>query len=271
MAWYWHRVVGLLEQVQREATAIDLSGDDESAGLEEYAEIVVREIGQRTNITLVAQSLGAFTAAVVCQRVPVGKLIFVNATIPVPGETAGDWWENTGATRARIAAAESAAYRTEFDLQTYFLRDLPEEVLRAGPAHQRERSGIRFQPALQLPPLARIPTRVIASADDRFFPLEFQRRVARTRLRKMGYQLAPVEVNVAEGGFAEFRICNEQGEPIATFGFADEHEARIARALMIRAIAKAVLILSHTQVVRQPVDSLDKAETLLKRLADQRE
>jgi hypothetical protein len=92
-------------------------------------------------------------------------------------------------------------------------------------------------------------------------------RFSERQVRKMGYQLAPVEVNVAEGGFAEFRICNEQGEPIATFGFADEHEARIARALMIRAIAKAVLILSHTQVVRQTVDSLDKAETLLKRLA----
>jgi pimeloyl-ACP methyl ester carboxylesterase len=37
-----------------------------------------------------------------------------------------------------------------------------------------------------------IPIRVIASADDRFFPLEFQRRVARERL--------DVDVNVAPGG-----------------------------------------------------------------------
>ena len=43
------------------AHVIDLPGDDESAGLDDYAEIVVREIGQRTNVTLVAQSLGAFT------------------------------------------------------------------------------------------------------------------------------------------------------------------------------------------------------------------
>jgi len=87
----------------------------------------------------------------------------------------------------------------------------------------------------------------------------------------MGYRLAPIEANIAEGGFAEFRIYNDQGEPIATFGFADEHEAHIARALMIRAIANAVLILSHTQIARQAIDSLDKAETLLKRLADHRE
>ena len=98
-------VVALLEQAQREAIAV---------------------VGQRTNSTLVAQSLGAFTAAVVCERVSVGKLVFVNAMLPVPGETAGDWWENTCAIRARIAAAESAGYRTEFDLQTYLLHDLPE-------------------------------------------------------------------------------------------------------------------------------------------------
>ena len=105
MAWYRHQVVALLEQAQREAIAV---------------------VGQRTNSTLVAQSLGAFTAAVVCERVSVGKLVFVNAMLPVPGETAGDWWENTCAIRARIAAAESAGYRTEFDLQTYLLHDLPE-------------------------------------------------------------------------------------------------------------------------------------------------
>ena len=109
MAWYWHRVVALLEQARREVIAVDLPGDDESAGLDDYAEIVVREIGQRTNVTLVAQSLGAFTAAVVCERISVGKLIFVNAMIPVPCETAGNWWGNTGATRARIVPLRGAA------------------------------------------------------------------------------------------------------------------------------------------------------------------
>src|SRR5262245_3704631 len=85
MAWYWHRVVRLLEHAQREPIAVDLPGDDEGAGLDDYAEIVVRDIGQRTNVILVAQSLGAFTAAVVCERASVGKLIFVNAMIPLPG------------------------------------------------------------------------------------------------------------------------------------------------------------------------------------------
>src|SRR5262249_44224455 len=192
MALYWHRVAPLLEQAQREAIAVDLPGDDESAGLGVYADIVVREIGQRTNIILVAQSLGGFTAAIVCERVPVRRLVFINAMIPLQGETAGDWWQNTGATRARIAAAESAGYNTEFDLQTYFLHDLPEAVLQEGAVHQREEAGIVFKHPCNFARWPQIPIRVIGSADDRFFPLEFQRRVARARLK--------TDIHVVPGG-----------------------------------------------------------------------
>ena len=59
---------------------------------------------------------------------------------------------------------------------------------------------------------------------------------------------------MAEGGFADFKVCNERDEQVATFGFADEHEARIARALMIRAISKAVLIVAYRTVSRQTGD-----------------
>jgi hypothetical protein len=66
MAWYWHRVAALLEQAQHAAIAVDLPSDNESAGLGDYAEIVVRAIAPRLNVILVAQSLGGFTAALVC-------------------------------------------------------------------------------------------------------------------------------------------------------------------------------------------------------------
>jgi hypothetical protein len=75
------------------------------------------------------------------------------------------------------------------------------------------------------------------------------------------------DLNIAEGGYAEFRIYNEHDDPIASFGFADEHEARIARALMIRAIANAVLIIGHRSVRRRDSDFVDDAITELKRLA----
>jgi hypothetical protein len=58
MAWHWHRVVPLLEKAGYGAIAVDLPRDDESAGLDDYAEIVVQAIDQRSNVVLVAQSLG---------------------------------------------------------------------------------------------------------------------------------------------------------------------------------------------------------------------
>jgi pimeloyl-ACP methyl ester carboxylesterase len=145
----------------------------------------------RSNVIVVAQSLGGFTAPLVCERTTVRALVFVNAMIPRPGETAGAWWGNTGSAQARVGAAQAGGYSTEFDLPTYFLHDLPEEVLREAP-RQREQSKIVFEELCRFKRWPNIPIRVIASADDRFFPLSFQRRVARDRLN--------AEVDVVSGG-----------------------------------------------------------------------
>ena len=56
-----------------------LPGDDESAGLSAYTERVLRAIGGRKDIVLVAGSLGGFTAPLVAARTPVQMLVFVNA------------------------------------------------------------------------------------------------------------------------------------------------------------------------------------------------
>jgi pimeloyl-ACP methyl ester carboxylesterase len=115
VSWYWHRVVPLLEEAKHEAIAIDLPGDDAHAGLSVYADRVLDAIGTR-EVILVAQLLGGFTAPLVCAQARVRMLVFVNAMIPVPGETAGEWWANTGGrkrgwpprTAAAIARASSS-------------------------------------------------------------------------------------------------------------------------------------------------------------------
>ena len=184
MAWYWHRVSPLLERTHRKAIAVDLPGDNESMGLNDYAEIVVHAIGERSNVVLVAQSLGGFTAPLVCARVSVRMLIFVNAMIPRPGETAGAWWDNTGAVEARVAAAGDGGYSSDFDPHTYFLHDVPEAVLRTGPGRPREQAEAVFQNRCQFQRWPQIPIHVVTSTGDRFFPPAFQRRVARARLHQ---------------------------------------------------------------------------------------
>src|SRR4051812_44054993 len=182
VAWYWHRVVPLLEAAGHAAIAIDLPGDDKNAGLVTYAQRVVDAADGHKDIVLVAQSLGGFTAALVCERVRVSQLVFVNAMIPRPGETAGAWWENTGSTTARIEAANRAGYSETFDDETYFLHDVPADVIAAGDKLQREQTDTIFAEPCRFKAWPKIPTHVIYGADDRLFPPTFQYRVAAERL-----------------------------------------------------------------------------------------
>ncbi len=181
-AWYWHRVVPLVRAAGHEAIAVDLPGDDPAAGLPEYTSLVIDAIGGRDDVVLVAQSLGGFTAPLVAAKVPVRSLVLVNAMIPVPGETAGAWWDNTGWLEARTAAAERGGYGNEFDLGVYFLHDVPPEVAAAGAAYQRPEADAVFGSVCDFAAWPQVPIRALAGADDRFFPAEFQRRLARSRL-----------------------------------------------------------------------------------------
>ena len=181
-AWYWSRVAPLIEAAGHEVVAVELPGDDERAGLREYADLVVSAAGGAPDVVLVAQSMGGFTAPLVCERVDVGELVFVNAMIPEPGETAAEWGEHVGSGPARLAAAERGGYGTDFDIEQYFLHDLDPAVAAEGEPYQRPESEIAFTQPCEFTAWPKVRTRVLAGADDRLFPAEFQRRVAHERL-----------------------------------------------------------------------------------------
>lgn len=184
VGWIWHAVADELVRRGHRAVAVDLPADDESAGFSEYADIVVEAIGARTDVVLVAQSMGAFTAALVAERVPVSLLVLVNAMIPRPGESAGEWWDNTGhaeASRdnnARLGRDPDAP----FDPFFLFLHDLSEPVIEELNQHQRDEAEQIFAQPYPLRAWPDLPTRVLVGRDDRFFPAAFQRRVAEERL-----------------------------------------------------------------------------------------
>jgi pimeloyl-ACP methyl ester carboxylesterase len=214
MAWYWHRVAPLIRASGHEPVAVDLPGDDRHAGLAAYADIVVRSIAERADdVILVAQSLAGFTAPLVCARALVRMVVFVNAMIPEPGETAGAWWDATGAVEAREQAAAVHGYAAEFDVGTYFLHDVPQEVLRAGPEQPREEAETIFGEPCLFERWPDIPIHVLAGKDDRFFPIEFQRRVARERLGREVAEISGghlVALSNAEG-LAECLVAYEKG------------------------------------------------------------
>jgi hypothetical protein len=181
-AWYWSQVVPLLVAAGHEARPVDLPGDDERTGIREYADLVGRAAEGGDDVVLVAQSLGGFTVPLAAERIPVAGLVFVNAMIPVPGETAGEWWANVDAQAERERAAEASGYGGEFDLATYFLHDVPPEIAAEGVPFQRPEAEIGFTQPCDFTGWPPVPIRVLAGADDRLFPVGFQRRVAMDRL-----------------------------------------------------------------------------------------
>ncbi|HEY2271991.1 MAG TPA: alpha/beta hydrolase [Jatrophihabitantaceae bacterium] len=192
VAWYWHQVVERLERSGHPAVAVDLPGDDETAGLPEYADLVVRAAQGLDAVVVVAQSLGGFTAPLVCGRTPVRELVFVNAMIPAPGETPGEWGDHVDSSTARLEAADAGGYGRDFDIETYFLHDLSPELIAEGESHMRDEANAVFGSVCDFTAWPEVPIRVLVGADDRLFPADFQRRVARERLG--------VEADVRRGG-----------------------------------------------------------------------
>ncbi|HEX6233600.1 MAG TPA: alpha/beta fold hydrolase [Jiangellaceae bacterium] len=181
-AWYWHRVVPKLQAHGHEAVGVELPGADERAGLPEYTAEVVKAINGDRDVVVVAQSMGGFTAVMACSQASVDLLVLVNAMIPIPGEAPGQWWDNTGWQQAVLVAAKEGGYSAEFDVATYFLHDVPAEVAAEGAAYERPEADVAFGQSCDIDGWPSVPTRVVAATDDRFFPVAFQRRLAKERL-----------------------------------------------------------------------------------------
>jgi pimeloyl-ACP methyl ester carboxylesterase len=180
-SWYWHLTAAELRARGHDVVAPDLPCDDDSAGLSEYADVVVDAIGDRTDLVVVAQSFGGFTAPLVCERVPVKLLVLLTAMIPSPGEPPGDWWANTGWERARREQDERDGRAPDDDI-ALFLHDVPPELAAEAMRRSRDQSATPFVKPWPLDAWPSVPTKFLLCRDDRFFPAEFMRRVVRERL-----------------------------------------------------------------------------------------
>jgi pimeloyl-ACP methyl ester carboxylesterase len=109
--------------------------------------------------------------------------------IPLPGETAGEWWEHTGWEEARVAAARRGGYPVAFDLDTYFLHDVPKRIAERLASHGRDEAEIAFREPAAFERWPDLPIHVVAGKHDRFFPAAFQAKVARERLGRAAHEI----------------------------------------------------------------------------------
>ncbi len=182
---YWYLVERLLRAEGHDAVPVSLPAGDDSAGWNEYAEVTVDAVGDRTGTVVVAQSLGGFSAPLVCERVRVELLVLLNAMIPLPGETGEAWWSNTGqgdAMRDHLVGLGLSPEDADDDDVVYF-HDVPAGVRDDAFGHEEPQQS--WTPMTEPWPLDAwpdVPTRVLIGRDDRLFPAAFQRRVAHERL-----------------------------------------------------------------------------------------
>ncbi|HEX3714458.1 MAG TPA: alpha/beta hydrolase [Trebonia sp.] len=174
--WYWHLVERELRGRGHDTLAPDLPCDDDSAGLAGYADTIVAAIGGRSDLIVVAQSFGGFTAPLVAERVPVDLLVLVAAMIPAPGEAPDDWSANTGFDQVMSEQAE------RFSGQDLVYQDVPPALAGQARRHARDQSGTPGRDRWPLDAWPAVPTRFVVCTEDRFFPAEFMRRVAASRL-----------------------------------------------------------------------------------------
>jgi pimeloyl-ACP methyl ester carboxylesterase len=175
-AWYWHLVDGRLRERGHDVVVMDLPVDDDSAGLSEYADVVVEAIGDRGDLVVVAQSFGGYIAPIVCDRVRVRAklLVLVAGMVPAPGESAEEMFANTGYKQREQKDPSALAV---------FYHDVPPRLAGEAIARGRRQSGTPGKEPW--PPTAwpDVPTRYLLCRKDRLFPRAWVRRVVQERLR----------------------------------------------------------------------------------------
>jgi Alpha/beta hydrolase family len=181
----YRATIEALNALGHDGIAPPLPLDDQEATPSDHADAVAQTVPPGRELAVVAQSLGAFVGPLVATRVPVAHLILLAPMIPAPGETAGQWWENTGHTAAiaDLVARHGPmnAWGTEAFAEV-FLHDVDPEVARENERFNGAPGAGMFSEPWPLAAWPQVRTRVLAPRDDRLFPLAFQTRVARERL-----------------------------------------------------------------------------------------
>lgn len=173
VGWYWHLVEAQLRELGHDVVAMDLPVDDDSAGLSDYADVVLRSVGDRGDLVVVAQSFGGYVAPIVCARAPARLLVLVAAMIPAPGESAEEMFVNTG--------YSTAATGISSDLETFY-HDVEPALATEALSKGRRQSETPGKEPWPLPAWPGVPTRFLLCRHDRLFPPAWLRRVVRDRL-----------------------------------------------------------------------------------------
>ena len=123
-----------LRRLGYDGLAPPLPLEDLDAHPSDHAAAVVSATPERSDVIVVAHSLGAFAGSLAAEQVGAGLLVLLAPMIPAPGETAGEWWHNTGHAKAVADLLERHGPMSDWGKEAFdevFLHDVDHDVARA--------------------------------------------------------------------------------------------------------------------------------------------
>src|SRR5262249_43828938 len=136
VGWYWHLVEAELRARGHRTVAPDLPIEDDSAGLREYADVVVDAVADGREVIVVAQSFGGYVAPIVAERTDSRLIVLVAGMVPAPHESAETMFATTGWHPENV---------DDPSIRSLFYQDVPAELaaeaMRRGNRPQSETPG----------------------------------------------------------------------------------------------------------------------------------
>lgn len=195
-SWCWERVVPELEKRGHNALTVDLPIADPAAGIDAYVEAVAEVLAEAgDDAVLVAHSLSGLIAPVVADRHPVGRVIYLGAMLPVPGDTVLERLEPERILATdfmpSLEIGEDGTSTFPADLAgDVFYNDCTPEDREWATAHLGRQAFTATLEQCPLDAMPSVPTDYIVLADDATLSPDWCRTAARERLGVEPHELA---------------------------------------------------------------------------------
>jgi len=184
----WRRVVRALEQRGHRAHAVDLPTDEPELGADDYAEIIGRQVGGIGEPVVVAHSGSGILLPAAARKLDARHQVWLTAWVPDPRASFSE----------EVAQHAESAFNpdwigkdptTDANVATSFLyHDCDQQTLEWALTTRRLFLPLTaFDEHISL--CSEIPSTYIVATDDRTIRPEWQRRMARERLR-----VEPIEI-----------------------------------------------------------------------------
>ena len=190
-AWCWERLIPELHDRGRRAATVDLPLEDQSAGADRLAEIVLKAFAGIEDLILVGNSMSGLIIPAVAARRPVRRMVFLHTLLPQPGSSLADQMATEpDMLNPEMMTVPPSWWSDEAIVTRFLFHDCPPEV--AHDAFVRLRppeGGVLMTEVTPLRAWPDVPRSYILGREDRTATPAWARRVTSERLG-----IEPIEI-----------------------------------------------------------------------------